>query len=355
MSLFTVEGLSVDYVVDGQRRQVVTDTSFTLERGEVLGIVGESGCGKTTLARALIRLLPKAGRISSGRIMFEDQDIVAMPDREFRRLRWDRMSMIFQGAMNVLNPVFPVGRQIGEAILTHRPDVSRKQALEMAGDLLAKVGIEADRVRSYPHELSGGQKQRIIIAMAMALSPDVVIADEPTTALDVVTQDNVLAQLVELQREQGFSLVLISHDMGVIAETCDRVGVMYAGHLVELGPVRDIFKEPAHPYTQGLINAIPKLGSPDKAISIPGNPPARPATMTGCRFAPRCPFQEPVCAEPPPWVEISPNHGERCFFPERREEFQEAARLNETWDQVRERRARAIEQAEAQAEPTPSS
>jgi peptide/nickel transport system ATP-binding protein len=343
MSLLSVEDLSVDYLVDGRRRQVVTDVSFELGRGEVLGIVGESGCGKTTLARALIRLLPKAGRISSGRILFEDRDIVSMPEREFRQMRWDRMSMVFQGAMNVLNPVFPIGRQIGEAIRTHRSDVSRKQAWEMAGELLARVGIDADRAASYPHELSGGQKQRIVIAMAMALSPDIVVADEPTTALDVVTQDNVLAQLTELQREQGFSLILISHDMGVIAETCDRVGVMYAGHLVELGPVREIFKRPAHPYTQGLINAIPKLGSSIEAVSIPGNPPANPASLSGCRFAPRCPFQEPVCLEPPPWAHLAPDHGERCFFPDRRDEFGEAARRPETWDAVRERRERAIE------------
>ena len=343
MTLLSVQDLSVDYLVEGRRRHVVTDVSFELNRGEVLGIVGESGCGKTTLARALIRLLPRAGRISSGRILFEGQDIVSMPIDEFRGMRWDRMSMVFQGAMNVLNPVFPVGRQIGEAIRTHRKGVSRAEALEMAAELLAGVGIDRDRIRSYPHELSGGQKQRVVIAMAMALSPDVVIADEPTTALDVVTQDNVLGQLVDLQREQGFSLILISHDMGVISETCDRVGVMYAGHLVELGPVREIFKTPAHPYTQGLINAIPKLGSPLQAVSIPGNPPAEPATISGCRFAARCPFQEETCLDPPPWVELTPGHGERCFFPDRRVEFQEKARLPETWDLVRARRAREME------------
>ena len=342
MSILAVEDLSVSYSVDGERRQVVEGVSFDLEPGEVLGIVGESGCGKTTLARAIMGLLPKAGRVSQGRVLFDGQDILSMPDAEFRALRWARMAMVFQSAMNVLNPVFPVGRQIAEAIRTHRKGVSRRKAWAMAEEMLVNVGIDSGRARSYPHELSGGQKQRVIIAMAMALSPDVVVADEPTTALDVVTQDHVLDQLTSLQRQDSFSLVLISHDMGVIAETCDRVGVMYAGHLVELGPVRKIFKEPAHPYTQGLINAIPKLGSTTVSVTIPGSPPVNPAALTGCRFSPRCPFREPTCSESVPWHQMSPDHGERCFFPERADEFRATARLPETWEQVRERQVREI-------------
>jgi oligopeptide/dipeptide ABC transporter ATP-binding protein len=347
VSLLRVEDLSVDYVADGRRRQVLEGVSFQVERGEVLGIVGESGCGKTTLARALARLLPRTGRIRAGKIFFDDQDILTLNERQFRPFRWDRISMIFQAAMSVLNPVFPVGAQISEAIRTHRHDISRSTALNMSRELLVKVGIDADRANSYPHELSGGQKQRVIIAMAMALSPDIVIADEPTTALDVVTQDSVLDELVSVQRREGFSLILISHDMGIIAETCDRVAVLYAGHLVELGPVKSIFNEPAHPYTQGLINAIPRLGAVSEAVSIPGSPPADPARLPGCRFAPRCPFREPVCAEPAPWHDLTPDHGERCFFPERRESFRERARLVSTWESVRERRARMIAEAES--------
>jgi len=342
MSLLRVEDLSVEYVTDGRRRQVLEDVSFDVDRGEVLGIVGESGCGKTTLARALARLLPRGGKVTAGNIWLDDRDVLTMTEKEFRPYRWDRISMVFQGAMSVLNPVFPVGKQVSEAIRTHRHDLSRSEAMEKSRDLLVKVGIDADRANSYPHEMSGGQKQRVIIAMAMALSPDIVIADEPTTALDVVTQDSVLDELVTVQRREGFSLILISHDMGVIAETCDRVAVLYAGHLVELGSVGEIFNRPAHPYTQGLINAIPKLGAVTEAVSIPGAPPAEPGLITGCRFAPRCPFREAQCAGVPPWHDLSPDHGELCFFPERADTFRERARLVATWESVTERRAQAL-------------
>lgn len=349
MSLLAVDDLTIEYQTGSRSRQVVEGVSFELQRGEVLGIVGESGCGKTTLARALSRLLPRAGKVTSGSVRLDGEDILTMSEKEYRPYRWDRISMVFQGAMSVLNPVFPVGKQISEAIRTHRRDVSRSAALEMSRDLLLKVGIDADRANSYPHELSGGQKQRIVIAMAMALKPDLVIADEPTTALDVVTQDSVLDELVAVQRQEGFSLILISHDMGVIAETCDRVAVLYAGHLVELATVEEAFDHPAHPYTQGLINAIPKLGMAGQAVSIPGSPPAEPGLLQGCRFAPRCPFREMEClAGPVPWQQITPDHGERCLFPGESDRFREESRLVSTWERVRDRRAVALTEADAQ-------
>lgn len=349
MSLLAVEDLTIEYQTGSRNRQVVEGVSFELQRGEVLGIVGESGCGKTTLARALSRLLPRAGKVTSGSVRLDGKDILAMSEKEYRPYRWDRISMVFQGAMSVLNPVFPVGKQISEAIRTHRQDLSRSAALEMSRDLLVKVGIQADRANSYPHELSGGQKQRIVIAMAMALKPDLVIADEPTTALDVVTQDSVLAELVAVQRKEGFSMILISHDMGVIAETCDRVAVLYAGHLVELAPVDETFDHPAHPYTQGLINAIPKLGMVGQAVSIPGSPPAEPGLLQGCRFAPRCPFRETEClAGPVSWQHVSADHGVRCLFPDQSDRFREESRLVATWERVRDRRAVALAEADAQ-------
>ena len=337
MSLLRVEGLSVEYQAEGKRRSILEDVSFELEPGEVLGIVGESGCGKSTLARAIMRLLPRSGRVSGGAIYFQGQDLLSLDEKAFRSYRWNRISMVFQAAMSVLNPVFTVGHQISEAIRTHRPDLSRRAAREIAEDLLRRVGIEADRYTSYPHEMSGGQRQRVIIAMAMALAPDIVIADEPTTALDVVTQDSVLDELVAVQKRDRFSLILISHDMGVIAETCDRVAVLYAGNLVELGPVNAVFEKPAHPYTQGLINAIPRLGAVEEAVSIPGSPPANPGEMEGCRFRPRCPFRQPVCSESVSWAKVGPDHGLLCHFPERADDFRERASHPQTWEAVRDR------------------
>ena len=334
---FEVKDLSISYRIGNNWRPVVTDVSFSISNGEVLGIVGESGCGKTTLARALLRLLPRNGRVDGGSVSIDGTDMLAMSPRDFRAIQWDRISMVFQGAMNVLDPVYQVGRQITEAIRIHRPKMSRKEVWAQAEALLASVGIERERARAYPHELSGGMKQRVGIAMAMALTPDLVVADEPTTALDVVTQDTVLAALTSMQKANGFSMILVSHDMGVIAETCDRVAVMYAGKIVEMGTVRQIFKQPSHPYTIGLINAIPEVSAKRTAVSIPGHPPSDLGALSGCRFADRCPFRAAKCSQPPPFVELGPGHRDRCHFPELRETFREKGRLATTWEQVGER------------------
>lgn len=329
--ILTVDNLSVDYRRDSQWHPAVSGVSLTLERGEVLGIVGESGCGKSTLARALARLLPRNARITSGRVELDGADLVTMDAAHLAAIRWKRLAVVFQGALNVLDPVYNVGFQISEGIRRHEPGISRSQAVVRARALLEEVGIPGDRVRSYPHELSGGMRQRVCIAMAMALSPDVVIADEPTTALDVISQDNVLERLLELQQKEGTALIIISHDMGVIAETCDRVAVMYAGSLVEVSPVVDLFRSPSHPYTMGLENAIPRLGPQQRAVSIPGSPPSNIDEDTACRFMPRCPFAIAACHTYPPFVAVGPGHVAACWRADEAEALRKAAADPATW------------------------
>ena len=335
--LLRVSGLSIDYRSDGRWLPAVSDVMFTVESGKILGIVGESGCGKSTLARGLIRLLPENGRITRGRVVLDGVDLLALGDPELRRYRWNRVSMVFQGAMNVLDPVFRVGAQIVEAIRQHR-DVSKRDAWATARKLLGQVGIEADRARSYPHELSGGMKQRVGIAMAMALEPDLVIADEPTTALDVITQDVVLGQLIKLQRSAGNSMILISHDMGIIVESCDDVAVMYAGEIVETGSVEDVFARPAHPYTIGLVNAIPSEEAGTDAVSIPGHPPAAGEWPTGCRFRARCPFASEGCEDPIPWTDLDGSHGVRCIRNSERRDIRRRGADRSVWEHIRDSR-----------------
>ena len=333
--LLSVSALSIDYRADGEWRPAVSDVMFTVERGRILGIVGESGCGKSTLARGLIRLLPENGRITSGRVVLDGVDLLSLGDAELRRYRWNRVSMVFQGAMNVLDPVFRIGAQIAEAIRWHRP-VSKRDAWATARKLLEQVGIEADRARSYPHELSGGMKQRVGIAMAMALEPDLVIADEPTTALDVITQDVVLGLLIKLQRSADNSMILISHDMGIIVESCDDVAVMYAGEIVETGSVEDVFARPAHPYTIGLVNAIPSAEAGTDAVSIPGHPPAAGEWPTGCRFRARCPFATQGCEDPVPWTGLDESHGVRCIRHAERDDLRRQGAERSVWERVGE-------------------
>ena len=332
MTIFlSVKSVSIDYRIDKNWVPAVSDVSFTVERGTVLGIVGESGCGKSTLARSLVRLLPENGRIKQGSIELDGVDILALEDAEFRKYRWERVSMVFQGAMNVLDPVYRIGAQIAEAIRQHR-DVTKREAWARATTLLGEVNIDADRITSYPHELSGGMKQRVGVAIAMALDPDLVIADEPTTALDVITQDVVLGQLIDLQRSSGNSIILISHDMGIIAESCDQVAVMYAGELVEIGSVSDVFTEPAHPYTIGLVNAIPNSDTDNDAVSIPGHPPTPGEWPTGCRFLPRCPFAIDGCQDLVTWTEFDDGRGVRCIRYTDRDQLRSDGADPSTWE-----------------------
>lgn len=336
MSLLKVEDLSVDFIISDKPTRAVDKVSFEVGAGEIVGLVGESGCGKSTIGRALLRLLPNNALVPEGRVMFRDEDITKLSNRQFRKVRWKHLAAIFQDTMNVLDPVYKVGDALTEALRQHEK-ISRPAAWARARDLLDMVGIDPDRVRSYPHELSGGMKQRICTAMAMSLEPDLIIADEPTTALDVIVQDGILRQILAKQREKGRSMILISHDMGIIGEMCDRVIVMYAGRIVEVGGVRDVFHNAGHPYTLGLKAAIPHLLSKDELISIPGSPPALTARTEGCDFAPRCPFAQEVCLTKPPWVELDPGHHELCHFPEKAAEFREQISSQDIWRSVQER------------------
>ncbi len=304
------------YTEDGVVR-AVDGVSFELYPGETLGIVGESGSGKSVTSLSIMRLLDEKGRIESGEIIFKGKDLLKLPEHEMRKIRGNEIAMIFQEPMVALNPVYTIGDQIMEAIILHQ-GVDEKKAREMAIDLLRRVGIPEPekRVDQYPHQLSGGMRQRAMIAMALSCRPSILIADEPTTALDVTIQAQILDLMKELQEEYGMALIMITHDMGVIAEIADRVAVMYAGHIVEYGEVHEIFKKPRHPYTYGLLSSIPRLDvEQEKLKSIPGTVPDPLNFPTGCRFHPRCEFAEERCKEEEPeMVEVLPNHYSRCFF-----------------------------------------
>jgi oligopeptide/dipeptide ABC transporter ATP-binding protein len=323
MALLDVKNLSVEYETQSAPVQAVNDVSFTVERGERMGLVGESGCGKTTIAKSLIGLLPKNGRVTGGSIELTragDGSVVDLTDidqKTLRKVRWAEVAMISQSAMNALDPVYTVGRQIVEAIQFHE-DVPKKAARERAGELIDRVGIDKEHLNSYPHQLSGGMRQRAMIAMALALDPPLILADEPTTALDVVTQDHILSQIDDLCVSENISMLMITHDISVVSETCDKIGIMYAGELVEAGPIRKVFKDPQHPYTQGLLNAFPSLdGEGTDLITITGQPPDLRHPPTGCSFYDRCPYSEERCLENRPT--LTPRGEDRqaaCFVTE---------------------------------------
>lgn len=319
MPLLEVKNLKTYFYTYRGVVKAVDNVSFELEKGEVLGLVGESGCGKSTTAYSIIKLVPPPGKIVDGHILLSNGDgtidIVKLKDGEIRRkIRWKRISMIFQGAMNALNPVYTVGRQIIEAVVEHS-DISKEEALERAKKLLELVGLEPDMVKRYPHELSGGQKQRVFIAMALALNPDIVICDEPTTALDVVVQAQIINLLKRLQHELKMSMIFITHDLSVISAIADKVAVMYAGKIVERGSLKEVFSEPYHPYTQGLLKSVPKIKNPEKIIWIPGLPPDLINPPKGCRFHPRCSHVMNICREKePPMISIEKDRYIACWL-----------------------------------------
>jgi peptide/nickel transport system ATP-binding protein len=312
MSLLEVTDLAVRFrVPDGQLR-VVDGITFGIEAGEAVGLVGESGCGKTTVARAIIGRLPDNGRIVGGSIRLDGEELVGMREAQLRRRRWRDVSLIFQGAMNALNPVIRVGDQVIEPILQHEA-VTPKQARTRVAELFERVGISANRMRDYPHEFSGGMRQRVVIAMALANRPKLLIGDEPTTALDVMVQAQILDLLESLRRELGLSLLLISHDLSVVAETCDRAVVMYAGRIVESGPIAQALTQPLHPYTEKLMASTPDVkGERTIGRSIPGIVPALIEPPVGCRFNPRCDRAMAVCLEIDPPELVVGDHRVFC-------------------------------------------
>jgi len=313
--LLDVQHLTTVFDVAGRALRAVDDVSFEVRKGETLGLVGESGSGKSLTAYSILRLVQPPGRIASGRVLFQGRDLLALPEREMRKVRGAGIALIFQEPMTALNPVFTVGDQIAEAMLVHGL-ATRAEAKRRAVELLDAVRVaEPDRrVRDYPHQLSGGMRQRVLIAMALACRPSLVIADEPTTALDVTIQAQILDLLREMREAFDLSMLLISHDLGIIAGSADRIAVMYAGRLVEQGPVRDVFRSPAHPYTKALLASIPSGATGRRLKAIEGSVPPLTELPRGCAFAPRCPDALPQCQlEPPPIADIEPDRVVRCF------------------------------------------
>jgi len=313
--LLRVEDLTVAFMEDKKQTVVVDGASFTVNPGEILCIVGESGCGKSVTALSILGLLSPNARILKGKALFEGQDLLKMSEKELDYIRGKEIAMIFQDVMNSLNPVFTVGNQLTEAIRIHL-GYDKKRSEEYAAEILEKVGLpDAQAVmRKYPHMLSGGMQQRVMIAMALACQPKLIIADEPTTALDVTIQLQIMKLLAKLQKEFQMSIILITHDLGVVAELADRVIVMYAGHFMEEAPVYGLFDKPLHPYTRALLKSVPSIyDDADKKLeSIPGTVPERYQDIKGCRFYDRCPYHVPLCKEPQPYFTIEPGHYVRC-------------------------------------------
>jgi oligopeptide/dipeptide ABC transporter ATP-binding protein len=298
--VLNVSGLSVDYVLDRGDVRAVDDVSFTLGRGEFLGIVGESGCGKSTLLFAVAQLLAAPARVAAGSVTFQGTNLVGLTDRQLSAVRWRDMSVVMQSAMNALNPVKSIGAQFADAMRAHDKP-SRAEIAARSAEVLRMVGIDPVHLGSYPHQLSGGMRQRSMIAMAMLFTPDLVIMDEPTSALDVVAQRSLMVQIKELQLSYGFAVIFVTHDMSLISHFSDRLMVMYAGQVDEFGPTRTVFDRPLHPYTQGLLEAFPSIRGPRVPLKgIPGSPPDLAALPAGCRFHPRCPYAVDRCAQVEP-------------------------------------------------------
>ena len=322
-SVLRVEDLSVSFELEAGLVNVVDRINFSVEAGETVGLVGESGCGKSVTALSVMGLLPRpAGRVVGGKVLLGDIDLLTLPADKRQAIRGDRISMIFQEPMTALNPVQRIGRQLGESFRLHQPELDSNAITKQCVSLMDRVGIPApdERLSAYPHELSGGMRQRIMIAMALATRPDVLIADEPTTALDVTIQAQILELLRELQSDYGMSVIFITHDLGVIAELCTNVVVMYAGRIAERASVGDLFREPHHPYTRGLLDSIPRMDTTPKSLltTIEGAVPSIGELPTGCRFNNRCNFSDSLCQQSEPEMRnIGADHESACHHIER--------------------------------------
>jgi oligopeptide/dipeptide ABC transporter ATP-binding protein len=316
VELLEIAGLSTSFTTRAGVIKAVDNVSLSLRKGRVLGLVGESGCGKTMTALSILNLVPPPGRITAGKIFFEGRDLLTLPEAEMRKVRGARISMVFQEPMTALNPVFTVGNQIGEVLTTHQV-VTSHEALDRSVELLRSVGIPSPekRVHEYPHQLSGGMRQRVMIAMAIACRPSLILADEPTTALDVTIQAHILELLTRIQGEMGMAMVLVTHDLGLIAERAHEVAVMYAGRIVEQADTPELFSDPLHPYTRGLMASIPRPGDARRGRlrTIPGTVPRLSDLPQGCTFSPRCDIRIDQCNTEPELVEVRPGHWVRCW------------------------------------------
>ena len=310
-----IERLHVDFPIHIGTVRAVNDVSLTIKRGKTMGLVGESGCGKSTLGFSILRLLRSPGRITSGKILFHDNDIVSMTETEVKSVRGNRISMIFQDPLTSLNPLFTIGEQFVETIRVHEPQVSKKEATARAGDMLKELGISPDRLKEYPHQMSGGMRQRIMIGIGLVLDPELLIADEPTTALDVIVEAHFLDLLKELSEKLQLSILLITHNLGVVAQMADRVTVMYGGRIMETGKAEAIFEEPKHPYTRGLLESVPNIKLTQPRLNpMEGTPPDLVDPPTGCVFHPRCPRVMDICRQEAPGESLDNGHMTACWL-----------------------------------------
>ena len=332
--ILKLEDIDIDFQTERGLARAVRGVNLALAQNTVLGLVGESGCGKSTLLKAIIRVMAPNARISRGRILFRGRDLVTAPEAAMQAMRWRHVSMVTQSAMNALNPVQRIGAQIAEAIQTHE-SVSRQEVLTRVREMLTMVGVDPERLRDYPHQFSGGMRQRVLIAMALALSPELVLADEPTTSLDVIVQDEIFRALRRLQQERRFSMILVTHDIALVQRHCTQVAVMYAGEIVEQGPVDAVLRHGRHPYTMGLRNAVARLDSRVEPIAIPGQPPDAVLPMQGCAFTPRCPFALPKCAvDAPALAPAAADHSVACHRADAHAELEPLAQDAATWDRM---------------------